>query len=255
MSYSEGELVVQVDFTKDLENAECSLNISYDQQLASVKNSSLNFTAVSRNEELVIKSEEDISKRKTIKFIYQILSYCFLGVFLLSLCHKLIGAELAVPFQMVYLSFALYARPSYLSVALRSFTLVTGCRTLFFSQDYQNMLLPFSSRAEMSLQVLESYIVWCGVLLALLLIMGILKSYDYFTSARGREEPHCRNSTRVSILYDHLLFPLPVFSFLFTLLSSFVNSLRSQSLQGTFPSALNGLSWLLLLLPLALVLS
>ena len=70
MSYSEGELMVQVDFTKDLENAECSLSISYDQDLATVNNSFLNFTAVSRNEELVIVSEEDISKRKTIKFIY-----------------------------------------------------------------------------------------------------------------------------------------------------------------------------------------
>ena len=132
MSYSEGELVVQVDFTKDLENAECSLSISYDQQLATVKNSSLNFTAVSRNEELTLVSEEDISKRKTIKFIFTYLSLGFLGVFLLSLCHKMIGAELAVSSQMVYLSFTLYARPSYLLVALRSFSLVTGYRTLFF---------------------------------------------------------------------------------------------------------------------------
>ena len=54
-----------------------------------------------------------------------------------------------------------------------------------------------------------------------------LKVYDYFTSTKGREEPHCRNSTKVSVLYDHLLFPLSVFSFLFTLLASFVNSLRS----------------------------
>ena len=99
-------------------------------------------------------SEEDISKRKTIKFIFTYLSFGFLGIFLLSLCHKMIGSELAVSCQMVYLSFALYARPSYLSVALRSFTLVTGCRTLFFSQDYENMLPPFSYRAEMSPQVL-----------------------------------------------------------------------------------------------------
>ena len=84
--------------------------------------------------------------------------------------------------------------------------------------------------------------------------MGI-KGYDYFTSAKGREEPHCRNSGRVKLLYDHLLFPLSVFSLLFTLLSSFVNSLRSLSLQGTFPTALNSLSWLLLLLPAGLVLS
>ena len=89
------------------------------------------------------------------------------------------------------------------------------------------MLLPFSSRAEMSPQVLENHIVWCGVLLALLLLTGTLKVYDYFTSAKGREEPHCGNSGRVRLLYDHLLFPLSVFSFLFTLLSSFVNSLRS----------------------------
>ena len=49
---------------------ECFLGVSYDQDLATVNDSSLSFTAVSRNEELVIVSEEDISKRKTIKFIY-----------------------------------------------------------------------------------------------------------------------------------------------------------------------------------------
>ena len=107
----------------------------------------------------------------------------------------------------------------------------------------------------MSPQVLENQIVWCGILLALLSLMAVLKGYDYLTSAKGREEPHCRNSGRVRLLYDHLLFPLAVFSFLFTLLSSFLNSLRPQSLQGTFPAALNSLSWLLLLLPLGLVLS
>ena len=117
------------------------------------------------------------------------------------------------------------------------------------------MLPPFSSRAEMSPQVLENHIVWCGVLLALLLLMALLKGYDYLTSAKGREEPHCRNSGRVELLYDHLLFPLSVFSFLFTVLSSFVNSLRSLERQGTFPTALNSLSWLLLLLPLGPILS
>ena len=234
---------------------ECSLGVSYDQDLATVNNSFLNFTAVSRNEELVIASEEDISKRRTIKFIFTYLSLGFLGVFLLSLCHKMIGAELAVSSQMVYLSFALYARPSYLSAALRSFTLVTSCRTLFFSEDYENMLLSFSYRAEMSPQILENQIVWCGILLALLSLMAVLKGYDYLTSAKGREEPHCRNSERVRLLYDHLLFPLTVFSFLFTLFSSFINSLRSLSLQGNFPTALNSLSWLLLLLPTGLVLS
>ena len=89
------------------------------------------------------------------------------------------------------------------------------------------MLLSFSYRAEMSPQVLENQIVWCGILLALLSLMAVLKGYDYLTSAKGREEPHCGNSGRVRLLYDHLLFPLSVFSFLFTLLSSFVNSLRS----------------------------
>jgi len=55
---------------------------------------------------------------------------------------------------MFYLSFALYPNPTYLSVAIRSFTLVTGYRTLFFGKTYENMLLPFSYRAEMSLQVM-----------------------------------------------------------------------------------------------------
>ena len=89
------------------------------------------------------------------------------------------------------------------------------------------MLPPFSYRAEMSPQVLENQVVWCGVLLILLIFTGILKVYDYFTSAKGREEPHCRNSERVRLLYDHLLFPLAVFTFLFTFLASFINSLRS----------------------------
>ena len=44
----------------------------------------------------------------------------------------MIGVELAVSCQMVYLSFALYDNPSFFSVALRSFSFVTGYRTLFF---------------------------------------------------------------------------------------------------------------------------
>ena len=115
---------------------DCLISISSNQQLATVKNSSLNFTAISRNEELIIVSEEDISKRKTIKFIFTYLSLGFLGVFLLSLPHKMVGAELAVSCQMVYLSFALYPSPSFLSLSLRSFTLVTSYRTIFFSSEY-----------------------------------------------------------------------------------------------------------------------
>ena len=82
----------------------------------------------------------------------------------------------------------------------------------------------------MSLQVLENHILWCGVLLILILLMIIMKGYDYFVSGEKREEQHCRNSGKVTLIYDHLLFPLTVFSFLLTFLSLFVNSLQSQSL-------------------------
>ena len=81
----------------------------------------------------------------------------------------------------------------------------------------------------MSPQVFENQIFSCGVLSAILISMIILKGYNYFTSGKGREEQHCRNTEKVRFIYEHLLFPLTIFSFLFTFLSSFINSLRSQS--------------------------
>jgi len=70
MVYSQGELSIEVDFTRDLEGVDCSLSINYDQQLTIINNSSVNFTAISRNEELIIVSEDDVSRRAIIKFIF-----------------------------------------------------------------------------------------------------------------------------------------------------------------------------------------
>jgi len=89
----------------------------------------------------------------------------------------------------------------------------------------------------------------------ILTLLGIVKAYDYLSSREGSEESQCKNSSKVSFIYSHFLFPLVVFNFLFAFLSFSVNSLRPASLQGTFGEALNSLSWLLLLLSSGLVFS
>ena len=173
---------MELDYTQDMEGVGCSLSIEYDQQVAAISNSSLAFVVNSRNEALIFVTEDLIDERKRAGTIFEILSYCILAVFVASLAHKMIGAEMAVCCQIVYTSFALYPNPTYLSRSGFSFRLVTGFRGLFFRDEYEDMLPPFCSNLEISRQVAESSIVWCGLLLVLLLLLLTVKVHGCFNS-------------------------------------------------------------------------
>ncbi len=126
ISYSKGVLTLTADYSTDMEGEQCSLTMHYDSTVVRSPNSSLSFTALSRNEKLIVSNH--LSAYSSIMFIFRILSYAALAVFALSLPHKMIGAELLVSCQLVYLSYALYHNPTALIGAVRGFSLVTGYR-------------------------------------------------------------------------------------------------------------------------------
>jgi hypothetical protein len=108
-------------------------------------NISLSFEAISRNTPLIISQYRD--QYKTFKSIFRALSYLVLGLFLLSLPHKMIGAELLFNCQIVLISNALYTRPSFLFNSVKNFGLVSGDWSFFYSSEVdQNVFYPFSDR-------------------------------------------------------------------------------------------------------------
>lgn len=79
------------DYYKDLEGNTCRLSITFNPSFARVSDSLITFQAQSRNQKLIFVDDTSIENKKTITFIFDILSYVALGVFLLSLGHKMIG--------------------------------------------------------------------------------------------------------------------------------------------------------------------
>jgi hypothetical protein len=72
---------------------------------------------------MVISSNMD--SLSMLRMIYDYLSYLVLGLFLLSLNHKMIGAEMLSCAQFLYLSNALLKTEAVLYSAVRKFSLVT----------------------------------------------------------------------------------------------------------------------------------
>jgi hypothetical protein len=106
-----------------------------------------------------------------------VLSYIVLGVFLASLGHAMIGVELVFTCQLIYISYSLYIKRSYLSQAITSFSLVTGYRSFYYSDQYKELMYPFGSILELSKQVLETNLVWMTIVLGFFLIIGLLIVY------------------------------------------------------------------------------
>jgi hypothetical protein len=148
VSYSAGVLKVVVDYTQDMEGVECTLNIDYDPAVIESTNSSVDFQAISSNEQLLIMLDH-VAQVATIKFLFKVLSWVILGVFLLSLPHKMIGLELLIPCQLVYFSYVFFQQ-SKTHYVLKSFKLVTSYRSMFYLSDYDQQLKPFSIKLELN---------------------------------------------------------------------------------------------------------
>jgi hypothetical protein len=180
-AYSDGNLGLTVDFTKDMEDVECTLEISYDSSVARVPNSTLSFTAQGRNMPLIILDPDLVSTIEKATLVFKVLSYSGLSVFFLSLPHKMIGPEFVLTCQIVFFSFAFYARPSYVADSIRSFGLVTGFRSELTSQESGAASSNFASSAKLSHQYLENALVLTCVLALpglLLLVLSIKKAME-----------------------------------------------------------------------------
>lgn len=115
--YQTGTLTLTVDYSTDMEDRQCQLDVSFDSAVIISPNATLSFAAVSRTSPLLVSHK--MKEYATIKLIFGVLSYIVLGVFLASLPHKMIGAELLLSTQLVYLSNCLYAKPTFLGSSLK----------------------------------------------------------------------------------------------------------------------------------------
>jgi len=106
---SSGILTLTADYSTDMEGKSCTLNISFDRTVIVSPNSTLSFEAISKTLPLIILNNQ--AEYKSIKLIFGILGYISVGVFLLSLGHKMVGAETMACSQIVYLSYVLYNKP------------------------------------------------------------------------------------------------------------------------------------------------
>lgn len=89
---------------------------------------------------------EDGAKIESLGMFLYILSFMVVGLFLATLPHKMIGPELLVACQMVYLSSCLYKKPSLFSLVINKFNLVTGGWSLLVQEGDEDMVPCFTDR-------------------------------------------------------------------------------------------------------------
>lgn len=82
-----------------------------------------------------------------MNFFFQALSYIVLIIFFLTLPHKMIGPEILVASQIVYLSNCFYSTSSLYSLVTKQFTAVTGGWDFFASAVDEDVLPTLSGRA------------------------------------------------------------------------------------------------------------
>lgn len=73
-----------------------------------------------------------------------------MALFLVSLSHKMIGPELLVTCQVVYLSKLLYGRATLFSLVIKRFDLVTGGWSFFANEFNGDKVLYLAARVEIN---------------------------------------------------------------------------------------------------------
>jgi hypothetical protein len=190
VSYSEGELVLTVDYTRAMEDAECELTVTYDSDTTTLQNNTLQFTAKGRNMALSFVEQSSLATKGKITFIFRLLSYLALAAFCLSLLHKTAGLEFIVACQLVYFSFAFYPRPTFVASSLKAFQMVTGYQTMFYRPEYGELMYPFTYATEMSRQFLENNFFWTALMAVILLVGVLLVAYMASKQKVKNERPH-----------------------------------------------------------------
>lgn len=121
-----------------MEGLACNLTLTLNTTFIKYSSVSLAFNAIGRNIPLTI--SHNLDSNNTIEFIFKILSYMSLALFVLSLSHKMIGAELLLCCQMVYLSNCFNEKSTMIMNTVKSFQMVTGDWSFFHSDSDQELL-------------------------------------------------------------------------------------------------------------------
>jgi hypothetical protein len=249
-AYSSGVLELTVDYSKNMEGVACTLEIAYDSSVALVPGSALHFTAQGRNLPLIIVSAELADTAAQMVFTFKVLSYAGLSVFFLSLLHKMIGPEFVLACQLIFFSFALYPRPSFVAGSIRAFVLLTGFRSVLFSQEVGAGFSAFASAAQLGHQYLENALVLTCFLAApglLLLVLGVRKAREAKADEEEQKEKQSEEQKQrrwkgVLRAYNVSFFPFAAFALVLVLTFGFVSNQRIASTEGTaFPATLNSL--------------
>ncbi len=141
INYSSGVLTIVVDYSSDLEGKTCNLTVAFDNNYIRTPSTWFNFTAQSETMPLIIFSLD--KEYKISKLIFLVLAYSALALFLLSLAHKMIGAELLTCCQLVYFSICFYNPLTVPFSAIKNHGVIRGYYPFFVEKDGE-FLFPFS---------------------------------------------------------------------------------------------------------------
>ena len=145
--YANGFLTVVTEFTTDLEGKICDLTMSFDPNIILSDSFSFQFRVESDNIELTISN--NLTMYQTIKLHFIIISFVTLGVFVLSLGHKMIGAELLSSVILVYLSLVLYGKVPFLVNSMNELQNLSGY-WVFILEEYEDVLPALTERVLLS---------------------------------------------------------------------------------------------------------
>jgi hypothetical protein len=172
-----GELTLTADYTSDMEGIPCNMTLSFDSAIIRSADITVSFDAVSDTLPLVIIKNQD--HLRTINTIFVAISYASLAIFFLSLGHKMIGIEVIINLQLIYLSNAFYKKTYLFLNELRRLHLVTGYWALFYDENDQNFNPPFSEKVDMTPYFLEDSLIVLAVLIPVTLIFLVLRKQLY----------------------------------------------------------------------------
>lgn len=171
VTYSGGTLRIEVDYSEDLEDRQCSLQLDFNGTAIVSPPASLDFLADSSTLPLVLTRNPHLISASA--FIFQALSYAALVFFALSLSHKTVGAEVISTFQVVYLSNCAYQSLSFFSYTTLEVGWVTGGWPL--SSPTISSDVPFlRDRVALSQHFLDNSILVTAVLFPAVLLWAIL---------------------------------------------------------------------------------
>ena len=152
-----------------MEGVPCNLELGFDQNILRSPSSKISFTVISNDFPLFYSTL--IGQLRTIGISFKSLSYAVMGTFVLSIAHKLMGAELLICCQIVYLSISFYKMPPIFLSPLKNFNIVTGDWSFFHKSAYDEMLVPFTQRVQISAYFIENTLFVLSFWAFLLIIM------------------------------------------------------------------------------------